>query len=275
MSSLALIDRQDNSTRCTLKKLDQVAYDRARYAGLIYGPYQTRGATCLDPLQGKLDRGKLTLTRVGVNDNARAAVKELRSNKLRMRSQDYAGGSKIKFLQGIEDACQKSAMTQRQQSLGEPNPRRLAGGENEWSDISQEDYPGWAFLVSSSLEVGTSCSTTLVTKTRRPLRNAEHCSLIRLHAVRRLWYQIPTQRRQTHEINTPHHGSHRFLGRIFPFRQPGLRSGQGRGKGQGRGQGQGSASRKKRLFSFRGSGIHFHGRSCQTGRSALQLHFDV
>src|SRR4029434_8666953 len=114
MSSPALIDGKDNPGSRTLKKPDQIAHDRDWYTGLVYRPYQARGATRLDPLQSKFDRGKLTLTRVRVYDHARAAVKELRSNPLRVRSQDYAGLSKIKFLQSVEDAGQKSAMPERQ-----------------------------------------------------------------------------------------------------------------------------------------------------------------
>ena len=113
MSSPLLIDRKEIGSR-TLKKPDQIAYDRAWYAGLVYRPYQARGATRLDPLQSKLDRGKLTLTWVRVNEHARAAVKELRSNPLRMRSQDHAGLSKIKSFESVEDAGQKSAMPKRQ-----------------------------------------------------------------------------------------------------------------------------------------------------------------
>jgi hypothetical protein len=98
---------------------------------MVHRPYQARGGARLYLCQGKFDRGKLTLTRVRVNEYARTAVKELRSNPLRMRSQDHTGLSEIKFLESIEDTGQKSAMAQRQESLGKPNSRRLASGEND------------------------------------------------------------------------------------------------------------------------------------------------
>ena len=144
MSSPLLIHREGNRSAGNLEKPYQIAYNRARHGGLVYRPDQTGGAARLDVSQSKLNRRKLTLSRIRIDEHARIAAQEQRSNPFRMRSQNNTGLGEIKAFERIEYAGQESPLAQRQESLGKAHSGRLTGGQDQWSDIFQQDVsPGW------------------------------------------------------------------------------------------------------------------------------------